>query len=115
VIGKARYPRPVYIVLRTIEASGEIASRFINAACFGGSTHQSVSARAYLEWPEWAQWINRLFFWQADHCAEAWASEVANARRTLEMNGEKTCDVLKKAAADAVAEYEAAKAKQQNG
>lgn len=31
--------------------------------------------------------------------------------KTLEMNGEKTAEVLKKAAADAVAEYEAAKAK----
>lgn len=32
--------------------------------------------------------------------------------KTLEMNGEKTADVLKKAAADAMAEYEAAKAEQ---
>lgn len=35
--------------------------------------------------------------------------------RTLDMNGAKTSPVLLKAAAEAVAEYEAAKAKRDNG
>lgn len=84
-----RLPRPVYIAARLAEALVSAFSRFMNAALLGGSTAQSVSARAYIDGmtdPVWARRrriINSLFFWQEDHTRSAWESEVANARRTL--------------------------------
>jgi hypothetical protein len=84
-----RLPRPVYIAARTVEAVGAAMSRLINSALLGGSTHQTVSARAHIT-PEWATaraWINRVFFWQADHCEWAWRAEVASAIKTLDRAG----------------------------
>lgn len=48
-----------------------------------------------------------------EYTVEELAELVRLHLKTLEMDGEKTCEVLKKAAADAVAEYEAALAKRQ--
>jgi len=86
-----RCPRPVYIVLRVFEALGQVASRFINAAFLGGSTRQSVSARAHLEWPVAERQIDAFFrhlplWWEDNHCANSWASEVSDALKTLERN-----------------------------
>ena len=66
----------------------QIGSRFVNAAFLGGSTRQTVSARAYVEWPRGRVWINAVFspFGVRDHCAEAWDSEVKDALATLEKN-----------------------------
>jgi len=88
-----RLPRPLYIALRFAEALGSAGSRLFNAAILGGSTHQSTSARAHIEsyasdgWATARTWINRVFFWQADHCRMAWEYEVAEALNTLERNG----------------------------
>jgi len=86
-----RLPRPVYIVLRVFEALGQVASRFANAAFLGGSTRQSVSARAHLEWPVAERRIDSFFrhlplWWEEDHCANAWTVEVSDALKTLEHN-----------------------------
>ena len=88
-----RFPRPVYIALRFSEAVASSVSRMVNASLLGGSTHQTVSSRAHIEAytsPRWAvaeKCINRLFFWQDDHCRWAWEYEVENAIKTLERNG----------------------------
>ena len=37
-------------------------------------------------WARRERVINALVFWERDHCARAWAAEVARANRTLEMN-----------------------------
>jgi len=82
-------PRPIYIVARTFVAIGQVGSRFVNAAVFGGSTRQSISARAHSEpWPRGRIWINRFFrlFGQVDHCAESWTAEVTDALKTLDRN-----------------------------
>ncbi len=81
-------PRPVYIVWRVIEMVAQLGSRTINAVVFGGSTRQTVSARAYIEkWPRGKRWINAVFSpWQEDHCASAWLDEVTDALKTLERN-----------------------------
>lgn len=80
-----RMPRPLYILYRVAEMMVSLVSRFINAAFLGGSTHQTTSARAFIEgWPRVQRWINRLFFWQANHCEWAWRREVEEARKTLE-------------------------------
>jgi len=78
-------PRPLYILYRLAEMLVSILSRIINAVFFGGSTHQTTSARAHIEpWPRRKRIINALFFWQADHCKWAWEREVEEARKTLE-------------------------------
>lgn len=85
-------PRPVYIAWRVAESLGQVASRFVNAVFFGGSTRQSVSARAYVEnWPKGRPRIdaffrNLPFWWEEDHCSNAWAAEVDDARKTLDRN-----------------------------
>jgi hypothetical protein len=71
-----------------------LVSRTINATVYAGSMHQTLSARAHIEArtsPDWARRerrINRVFFWQEDHCADAWLSEVSRARKTLQRNGD---------------------------
>ncbi len=83
--------RSTYIAWRAVSDMVSLLSRAMNAFLFGGSTAQTTSARAHLEAPgsaTWARrrdWINRLFFWQADHCAGAWATEVDRARYVLGM------------------------------
>lgn len=78
-------PRPLYIAYRFGEGVVSIISRTINAAVFGGSTHQTTSARAFIEpWPRRQRIINAIFFWQDNHCRWAWEREVEAARKTLE-------------------------------
>lgn len=80
-----RMPRPLYIAYRVAEMAVSLFSRFINAAFFGGSTHQTTSARAHIEpWPRRKRFINAIFFWQDDHCEWAWLREVEEARKALE-------------------------------
>lgn len=84
-----RLPRPVYIVWRVFEALGQVATRFFNAAFLGGSTRQSTSARAHLEWPTAAHRIDAVFwfvFGQKNHCKKSWEEEVSDALKTLERN-----------------------------
>lgn len=76
--------RPLYIAYRVAEMFVSLLSRFMNAAFFGGSTHQTTSARAYVEsWNKRRKLINALFFWEDDHCRNAWLREVEEAERTL--------------------------------
>jgi hypothetical protein len=82
-------PRPFYIAYRVLEMLAQTFSRFVNAAFFGGSTRQTVSARAYAEqWPRGLDRINAVFrlFGVKNHCASAWEAEVKDAVSTLERN-----------------------------
>ena len=70
-----------------------LLSRVFNALLFGGSAHQSISARAYVEshrkpiWGQRRKWIDRAFsLFEADHCFNAWIQEVERARKTLRLN-----------------------------
>jgi hypothetical protein len=64
-------------------------SRVLNAAVFNGSTHQTLSARAFIEGmsdPKWARRrvvIDSVFWFQQGHCEKSWMAEVANAHKTL--------------------------------
>lgn len=81
-------PRPLYIAYRVAEMAVSLFSRFLNAALFGGSTHQTTSARAHIEpWPKRKAIINAIFFWQDDHCEWAWHREVEQAKKTLQRAG----------------------------
>jgi hypothetical protein len=76
--------RAAYITYRVAEMLVSLISRFINAALLGGSTHQTTSARAFIEpLPRLRVVINAIFFWQEDHCRWAWEREVAEAKKTL--------------------------------
>ena len=86
--------RAAYIGWRTAVALAETGSQLVNAAVFGGSTHQTLSARAHID-PDFVRmqrridWFFRnLPFWkELDHCASAWMAEVDRARRTLDRAG----------------------------
>lgn len=71
---------------------GSLASRTVNALLFKGSMYQTLSARAHIDartsatWKRRERFINRLIFWAEDHCADAWASEVMRAQKTLAKN-----------------------------
>lgn len=71
-----------------------IFSRAINATFYGGSMSQTLSARVHIEartserWQQIERRINRVFFWEEDHCARAWDSEVSRAWKTLQRNGD---------------------------
>jgi hypothetical protein len=86
------YPRPIYILIRLGESTLSVVSRFCNAMFFGGSTYQSLSARAWVESsssPKWAKrrdridWIFSKLFLQPDHCKTYYQAEVDAARKTL--------------------------------
>jgi len=82
-----RLPRLLYVPWRLAEMSAQLFSRAVNSVFLGGSTRQTVSARAHVEWPRGRVWINLIFSpFQKDHCADAWLAEVADARKTLNRN-----------------------------
>lgn len=87
-----RLPRPLYALWRLGEAIGAATSRAINGGLLGGSNHQSISARAYVEagWEKWQRRIDALFFLRPGHCERAWASEVIHARKVLRVNRART-------------------------
>lgn len=82
--------RALYIPLRLATDLVSAGSRAINAIFFGGSTAQTLSARAYLDGRDSRFWriigrgINTLFFWQDDHIQGAWKLEVERARYVLQ-------------------------------
>jgi hypothetical protein len=92
-MNRARLSRPIYILARFAEMLIAAGSRVINAAVFGGSTHQTTSARAFIDGITDAKWakrqraIDRVFFFQPDHCERAWAAEVTAAHKTLARAG----------------------------
>jgi hypothetical protein len=92
-MNSARLSRPIYILARFAEMLIAAGSRVVNAAVFGGSTHQTLSARAFIDGmtsPKWAKRrsvIDRVFWFQPDHCKTAWAAEVTAARKTLARAG----------------------------
>ena len=92
-MNRARLSRPIYILARFAEMLIAAGSRVINAAVFGGSTHQTISARAFIDGmsdPKWAKRqraIDAAFWFQPNHCKTAWMQEVDAARKTLERAG----------------------------
>jgi hypothetical protein len=63
----------------------EATSQWLNAL-LGGNPNITISAHAYLRrehWPWRYKLINRLFWWQEDHCKLSWASDLMFARKAL--------------------------------
>jgi len=88
-----RLSRPIYVLARFAEMLIAAGSRVLNAAVFGGSTHQTLSARAFIDGmssPKWAKRqraIDTAFWFQPNHCKTAWQQEVDAARKTLDRAG----------------------------
>lgn len=83
------FTRAFYLPYRLAFDLVSIASRFLNAIFFCGSTAQTLSARAYIDgedslfWRRMGRLINALFFWQDNHIKDAWEMEVERARYVL--------------------------------
>jgi hypothetical protein len=66
-------------------------SRVFNVVFFKGDPYQTFSARCHMEAPNSAKWdrrrrfVNKVYFWQTDHCRQARKDEIDRALRTLEM------------------------------
>jgi hypothetical protein len=92
-MNRARLSRPIYILARFAEMLIAAGSRVLNAAVFGGSTHQTLSARAFIDGmssPKWAKRrdiIDTAFWFQPNHCKTAWLQEVDAAQKTLARAG----------------------------
>lgn len=73
---------------RYVFSTAEAISQLGHAVLFGGSPNITISARCYLErqkpiWRIAYRVINRIFFFQEDHCRDSWASDVKFAREAL--------------------------------
>ena len=80
-----RLSRPIYVLARFAEMLIAAGSRVLNAAVFGGSTHQTLSARAFIDGmssPKWAKRRRDRIDWFL-----AWQNEVDAARKTLDRAG----------------------------
>ena len=81
---RALLSRPIYVLARFAEMLIAAGSRVLNAAVFGGSTHQTTSARAHIDGktdPKWARRRDRIDWFLA------WQNEVDAARKTLDRAG----------------------------
>lgn len=96
-------PRPAYVVWRLLENIGSAFSRFLNSLTEGGSTHQTTSARSWVDSHWSARWalranrIDRLFRALGggpDHTLRAWAWEVENSLTSLDRNSELPSDAF---------------------
>jgi hypothetical protein len=71
----------------------EAISQLLNAL-LGGNPNITVSGRAYLNrkrHPLPYKLINKLFWWQEDHCRDSWVSDITFARQALfELGAPKT-------------------------
>lgn len=67
-------------------------SRLVNLIIFNGTMHQTLSARTHTEahfdegWKRQEEIINKIFFWEPNHCEKAWEDEVCRANKTLSRN-----------------------------
>ena len=65
-------------------------SQGINCVLLNGSPDQTVSARAYINQKEkyWGiayKWINKLFFWQGNHCKASYQVDINFAKSILKL------------------------------
>lgn len=66
----------------------EVLSQAFNAIVLRGNPNVTVSARCYLNrhragWSTAYRAINRVFFWQEDHCRSSWVSDIVFARQAV--------------------------------
>ncbi|MDR0673344.1 MAG: hypothetical protein LBF93_06740 [Zoogloeaceae bacterium] len=70
------------VLLNTVIAADQLINCWFRLGGEWGQPDETLSARAWRvreTHPAWAKWINRVIFWQANHCEAAWQNEVARA------------------------------------
>ena len=78
-----------YILWRVATDVVSLLSRAVNAFLFGGSTAQTLSARAYQDSLTSAKWARRrriidaIFFWDRDHCRRWYHEDIERMRHAL--------------------------------
>lgn len=76
----------------------DLASQALNTLLLNGSPDESTSGRAYREavlqarrrWRLAYRFINGLFFWEQNHCADAYRVDLTRAQARLELNNKLT-------------------------
>jgi hypothetical protein len=63
----------------------------LNTVAFGGDMFTSTSARAHMEqahpaWRNRRRFINAVFWWQDDHCKQAWQDDLSRAMAKVNAN-----------------------------
>ena len=66
-------------------------SQLLNAALFGGHPNESISGRAYRERRPWERWINRMLWFDPDHCRVSYENDVRYAGQLLSLHGRREC------------------------
>lgn len=86
--------KPFYIYIYLISNFIGLFSRGIHFLVFFGHPSRTTSARSYIEYARKGKWnkrralINKIFFWQKDHCLIDWKLEVERAKETLKIEDE---------------------------
>jgi len=85
--------RLAHIIREVAAGIAHTASAMLNTVAFGGDMFTSTSARAHMEqghpaWRNRRRFINALFFWQDDHCKQAWQHDLARAVAKVNANTE---------------------------
>jgi len=67
----------------------EAISQLAHAVFLGGNPNITFSARCFLErnknkyWAWGYKTLNKVFFWQEDHCRSSWVEDIVFARKAL--------------------------------
>ena len=72
-----------------------LLSQMLNVILFDGSPDETVSGRSYrqgylegdLDWEKRRRRIDRLFFWEVNHCRQSHQKDVGFARMIAEREG----------------------------
>jgi hypothetical protein len=60
-------------------------SQWFNVAVLLGHPNESISGRCYREpWPRAMALINKMFFWQVNHCKSAYTNDLKWAKAYIE-------------------------------
>ena len=71
--------RPSYFI-RLLDSISQLA----NVLLFNGDANESISGRVYREGRNKTEWlINKLIFWEINHCELAYLSDVARAKELI--------------------------------
>lgn len=63
---------------------GDATSQLVNALLFDGHPNESISGRAWREQRPWRIWIDRLLWFDADHCRISYENDLKYARQIVE-------------------------------
>jgi len=83
--------KAAHIIREVVAGIAHTASAMLYTVAFNGDMHTSTSAAAHLKQahPAWAnrrRFINALFWWQDDHCKQAWQDDLARAMAKVKAN-----------------------------